>query len=98
MNRTTTSFPGASQCVTWSMTSFCGARSGVLRTQKLKSHLLRTQSSKVLPSRPGAGPYIALHATPTARDFFLANFYPFGPFTCIFSKTCIDFFSCASCG
>ena len=25
-----------------------------------------------------------LHATPTARDFFLANFYPCGPFTCIF--------------
>ena len=30
--------------------------------------------------------YIAIHATLTARDFFLANFYHFGPFTCIFSN------------
>ena len=29
----------------------------------------------------------AMHATLTARNFFLANFYPSGPFTCIFSKT-----------
>ena len=36
-------------------------------------------------------PYIALHATLTARDFFLAFFYPSGPFTCIFSKTSPDF-------
>ena len=54
-------------------------RSGVLRTQKLKTHLLRSQSSKVLLLKPGAGPYIALHATPTAKDFFLANFLPFRP-------------------
>ena len=27
-----------------------------------------------------------MHATPTAMDFFLANFYPSGPFTCIFQK------------
>ena len=33
-------------------------RSGVLRTQKLKTHLLRTQSSKVCPLKPGAGQYI----------------------------------------
>ena len=31
-------------------------------------------------SKPGAGPCIALHAPPTARDFFLANFYPYGQF------------------
>ena len=30
----------------------------------------------------------------TARDFFLAYFYPFGPFTCIFSKTSAEFFMC----
>ena len=41
-------------------------------------------SSKVLPFHPGASPYIAMHATPTARDLFIANFYPSGPFTCIF--------------
>ena len=34
------------------------------------------------------GQYIAIHAALTARDFFLAYFYPSGPFTCIcFSKS-----------
>ena len=32
----------------------------------------------------GAGPYKAMNATPTARDFFLADCYPSDPFTCIF--------------
>ena len=27
----------------------------------------------------------------TVREFFLANFYPSGPFTCIFSETSPDF-------
>ena len=58
-------------------------RSGELRTQKLKSHLVRTQSLNVLPLQPGVDPYIAMHATLTAEDFFLAYFYPSGPFTCI---------------
>ena len=58
-----------------------------LRTQKLKSQLMRTQSLKVLPLKPEVGQYVAMHAMLTARDFFLANFYPSGPFTCIFSKT-----------
>ena len=62
------------------------SRSGELRTQKLKSHLLRTQSLKVLPLKSGVGEYIAMHATLTARNFFLANFYPSGQFTYIFSK------------
>ena len=70
------------------------SRSGELRTQKLKSHLLRTQSSKVLILKPGVGPYMAIYATHTARDFFLAYFYPSGPFTCIFSKTSPDFSLC----
>ena len=61
--------------------------SGELRTQKLKSHLLRTQSLKVLALKPGVRQYIAIYATLTARNFFLANFYPSDPFTCIFSKT-----------
>ena len=52
----------------------CVARNGELRTQKLKSYLLRTQSLKVLPLKPGLGLGIAIHATLTARDFFLANF------------------------
>ena len=47
-----------------------------LRTQKLKSHLLRTQCLKVLPLKPGGGQYIVVYATLAARDFFLANFHP----------------------
>ena len=57
-----------------------------------KSHLVRTQSLNVLPFKPGVDQYIAIHATLTARDCFLAYFYPFSPFTCIFSKTSPDFF------
>ena len=61
--------------------------------QKLKSHLLRTQSLKVLPDplKSGVGPYIAILATLIARDFFVANFYPSGPFTCIFPKPVLSF-------
>ena len=65
-------------------------RSRELRTQKLKSHLVRTQSLNV---KPGVGQYIAIYATLTARDFFLANFYPSGPFTCTFPKP-LPCFSC----
>ena len=72
-------------------------RSGELRTQKLKSPLVRKQSLNVLPLKPGLGQYIAIHATLTARDFFLTYLYPSGPFTCIFSKTSPDF-SCVDCG
>ena len=71
-------------------------RSGELRMQKLKSHLVRTQSLNVLPLWPGVDQFIATHATLTARDFFLAYFYTSGPFTCIFSKTSPDF-SCVGC-
>ena len=39
------------------------------------------------PFKVGVGQYIAIHATLTARGFFLAYFYPYGPFTCIFQKT-----------
>ena len=67
-------------------------RSAELRTQKLKSHLVRTQSLNVLPLKPEVGQYIAIHATLTARDFFLAYFYPSSPFTYIFTKTFPDFF------
>ena len=68
-------------------------RSGELRTQRLKSNLMRTHKSlKVLPLKPGVGQCIGMHATLTARDFFLANFYPSDPFTCIFSETSPDFF------
>ena len=56
------------------------SRSGELRMQKLKSHLLSTESLKVIPLKPGVGQYIAIHAMLTARDFFLAYFYSSGPF------------------
>ena len=62
----------------------CLPRSGELRTQKLKSHLVRTQNLHVLPLKPGVGQDIAIHAMLAARDFFLAYFHPSGPFSCIF--------------
>ena len=68
-------------------------RSGKLRTQKFKSHQVRTQSLNILPLKPGVGHYIAIHATLTTRDFSLA-YFPSGPFTCIFSKTSFYFLMC----
>ena len=58
--------------------SLATPRSGELRTQKFKSHLVKTQSLKILPLKPGVGQYKAIHATLTARDFSLASFYPSG--------------------
>ena len=52
---------------------------------------MRTQSLNMLPSKPGEGQYIAIHATLTARDFSLAYFYFSGPFTCIFFQTSPEF-------
>ena len=71
-----------------------GPRSGELRMQKLKYHLVRTQSLNVLPLKSGVGQYIAIHATLTARNVFLAYFFPSGPFTCIFSRTSPKSFLC----
>ena len=56
--------------------------SGELRTQKLKSHLVKTQSLNVLPLKPGVGQYIATHTTLTARDFFLISTFPVHSSTC----------------
>ena len=61
---------------------FSQPRSGELRAQILKSRMVRTQSLNLLPFKPAVGQYIAIHATLTARDFFLAYFYPSGPFLC----------------
>ena len=44
------------------------------------------------PYKAWSRSYIAMHATLTAMDFFLANVYPSGPFTCIFSEPSPDFF------
>ena len=67
-------------------------RNGELRTQKIKSYLVRTQDVNVLPLKPGVGQYIAVHATLTASDFSLTYFYPSGPFTCIFLQNLSRFF------
>ena len=60
--------------------------SKVLRTQKLKTHPLRTKSSKIFPLKPDVGRNIATHALPTARNFFLPNFCLPSPFIFIFLK------------
>ena len=65
-----------------------------LRAQTLKSQLVRLQSLNVLPLKPGVGQYIAIYAMFTAKDFFLAYFYPSSPFTCTFSKTFHNLFIC----
>ena len=65
-----------------------------LQEQKLESHLMRTQSLKVLPFKPGVGQHIAMHATLTARDFFLANFYPLCSIHLHFFQTSPKFFLC----
>ena len=59
---------------------------------EIKAHLVRKESLNVLPLEPRVGQYTVIQATLTVRDFFLANFYPSGPFTCIFSKTSPEFF------
>ena len=67
---------------------------GAADAENKKSHLVRTQSLNVFRLKSGVGQYIAIHATLTARNFYLAYFYPSGPFTCIFSKTSPNFFLC----
>ena len=59
---------------------------GELRMQKLISHLLRTQSLKFLPIKPGVGQYITIHV----KDLFLAN--SFRSIHLHFSKTSPEFF------
>ena len=62
----------ASICLNWTegmIKFFCG----VLQMWKLRSPLLRTQSGQIIVSslKPGVGQNIALHASPTASNFFL---------------------------
>ena len=54
----------------------------------------KSSVSQSVPLNPGVGQYIVMHATLTAKDFFLFNFYLSSPFTCIFSKTSLEFFLC----
>ena len=95
--KATAKFQNVSECLSrWYLLNgwtFYYPCSGELRTQKLKSHLI-TQSLSILTLEPGVGQYIAIHAMLTAMDVFLANFYPFGPFTFIFSTNSPEFFLC----
>ena len=70
-------------------------RSRELRTQKLRSPSAENAELKVLALKSGEGQYIAIYATLTARDFFLDNFYPSGPFICICPKS-LKSFSCVA--
>ena len=67
-------------------------RSGVLRTQKLKTHLFGTQGSKVFPF--GVGQNIAMHASSTARDFFfeLISTFPVHSLESVVPKNSSEFF------
>ena len=53
---------------------------------EIKAPFVENRELKGSPFKRGASPYIAMHATLTGKKFFLANFYPSGPFTCIFPK------------
>ena len=56
---------------------FFSPRSGQLRTQKLKSYLVRTQSLNVLPLKPRVGQYIAYTCYAYCQGFFPCLFLPF---------------------
>ena len=67
------------------------SRGGVLRAQKLRSPLLRKnpELTNVLPLKPEVGQNVALHASPTARDFChvqIFTFYVHSPSFLFFSK------------
>ena len=49
---------------------------GLLQTQKLKTHLLRTQSSKVLPFKPGEGQNTAMQCLTNCKGFLSYKFLP----------------------
>ena len=59
----------------------CGAADVEIKVPSDENTELKSAPFKL---NPGVGQYIAMRATLTARDFFFANFYPSGPFTCIF--------------
>ena len=71
------------------------SRSGELRTRKLKSHLVRTQSLNVLPLKPGLGQYTVymLRLLPGISSLFL----PFQSIHLHFFQNLSRFFSCVDC-
>ena len=48
-------------------------RRGELRTQKLKPHLVRTQSLNVLPLKPGVDQYIPIHLLPGNSSWLIST-------------------------
>ena len=76
---------------------YLGPCSGLLRTQKLKAHLLRTPSSKILPLKSGVGQNVAGHASPTVRDFFFELISTFLAYSPSFFSKLLSLFSCISC-
>ena len=60
---------------------------------EIKVPSVENRELKVLLSKPAVGQYIAIHATITARELFLANFYPSSPSTGIFPETLPSFSS-----
>ena len=61
-------------------------RSGGLRTQKLKSNLMRNTELKGSPFKAWSWAVYSHACYAYSRDFFLTYFYPSSPFTCIFSN------------
>ena len=67
--------------------------SGELRTQKLKSHLVRTQSLNVLPLKPGVGQFIwpyMLRLLPGISSLLISTFPVHSP--AFFPKPLLIFF------
>ena len=73
-------------------------RSGILRTQILKTNLLRTQSSMSLPLQPGVCQNIATHALSSASDFFLELISTFPVHSPSFFSKPLSSFAFVSCG
>ena len=51
---------------------------------EIKDPSAENPNLKGFPFNARVGGHITVHASTSARNFFLANFYPLGPFTCIF--------------
>ena len=68
-------------------------RSGELRMQKLKSHLMRTQSLKVLPLKLGVSQYIAI-CYAGWQEFLPCLFLPFRSIHMHFFQDLSRFFLC----
>ena len=72
-------------------------RSGELRTQKLKSHLVRTQSLNVLPFKPGVDQYIAIHCYAYCQGVLPCLFLPFQSIHLHFFQNLSQFFPVLTC-